>query len=143
MFSFSKTYFSSFRNLFKALIFSFYSRSSSSENYECWYLNPVILDLEVLQTPYLWDYSWSRFEMLPIGDRSNRLSSSLDSLSSILELSYLDNAGFGKFSNILLFYFLSVLFKLSHILTRFWSFIIVLINEAVSWSSSSPFLLRY
>lgn len=138
MFYFSNTYFSNFRNFESALIFYFSYRSSSSENSR----SPQILDLEVLHAPYRLDYSSSFLEMLQIGDLSRRLSSSRDSLISILELLSLERVGTGRFKNEL-FYFLRVLDRLSQAFALFLSLIIALIKEAVSSSSSWAFLLKY
>lgn len=71
-----------------------------------------------------------------MGDRSNELSS-LDSLTSIRELSYLESEGtLGKFSIELFYLFKAVLNICSLPLTLFLSLMIALIKEAVSSSSS-------
>lgn len=135
MFYFSNTYFYSFLNLDNAFIFYLYSGSKSSENSECWYrAGGTILDLEVLQTPYLCDYSSSFLEILVMGDLSKQLSSSLDSLTSTLELSYREREGtLGKLSIELLSLFIAVRMVVSPIMAALLlSFITALIKEAVS-----------
>lgn len=92
------------------------------------------MDLEVLQTPYLCDYSSSFLEILVMGDLSKQLSSSLDSLTSTLELSYREREGtLGKLSIELLSLFIAVRMVVSPIMAALLlSFITALIKEAVS-----------